>query len=302
MKCLLHNNPISLSNEKFIQHLLTRQLHPTNKDHSTITKLQSKEHNSRDPTSSPTTFNLGKLWIKIQTLTRIDKVVIGDYYNIDNNEWNHKLVETSTSIVKVIWKPYMPFLCIYLPFNFFNKFLQMYTLEKNITFPLRILCMPMPQITPLSTPTLEVYQVEGNLNSDEVIATKMKVKAKALKVRQRRQRWWRSRRPRWRWKAKAKKVVRCGKGYKGGQGQKQSYVSKKHWPPHYENTIHSQSKCQNPRCTLQTSKKNKGRKTLTYMLNFNFETLIPFIAITITPPPSPTHLHTQSPCIQIYLY
>ena len=275
MKCLLHNNPISLSNEKFIQHLLTRQLHPTNKDHSTITKLQSKEHNSRDPTSSPTTFNLGKLWIKIQTLTRIDKVVIGDYYNIDNNEWNHKLVETSTSIVKVIWKPYMPFLCIYLPFNFFNKFLQMYTLEKNITFPLRILCMPMPQITPLSTPTFEVYQVEGNLNSGEVIATKMKVKAKALKVRQRGQRWWRSRRPRWRWKAKAKKVVRCGKGYKGGQGQNNHMWAKSigHPTMKTQSTHNPNAKTQDAHCKLQRKTKEEKHSHTCWILTLKLSYL-----------------------------
>ena len=47
-----------------------------------------------------------------------------------------------------------PFLYIYLYFKIHNNLFQTYTLEKNNTSPLRILCMLMRQLMSLSTRTL----------------------------------------------------------------------------------------------------------------------------------------------------
>ena len=102
----------SLSNENLIEHFLIHRLHTKT---STITKPKPERKNSKEPTRAPRASNSGIPRSQTQTLTRMDKVVIGDYYLMANNGWNHKLDETSTFVVNFFSKPYNPLLynCLY---------------------------------------------------------------------------------------------------------------------------------------------------------------------------------------------
>ena len=67
----------SLSNENLIEHFLIHRLHTKT---STITKPKLERKNSKEPTRAPRASNSGIPRSQTQTLTRMDKVVIGDYY------------------------------------------------------------------------------------------------------------------------------------------------------------------------------------------------------------------------------
>ena len=56
----------------------------------------------------------------MQTLTKLDKVLIEDYYH-DNYRWKRELDETNTSIVNLILKTSRPLLYIYIYFKFLNS-------------------------------------------------------------------------------------------------------------------------------------------------------------------------------------
>ena len=59
----------------------------------------------------------------------MDKVVIEDYLPLDNNKWKRELDETSTFIVKFLFKPQGPLLYIYLHFKICKSLFNMYILD-----------------------------------------------------------------------------------------------------------------------------------------------------------------------------
>ena len=58
---------------------------------------------------------------QMQTLTRMDKVVIEDYNHMTNNGWECALNETSTSIAKFFSKHQGPLLYIHLYFQILKE-------------------------------------------------------------------------------------------------------------------------------------------------------------------------------------
>ena len=84
----------------------------------------------------------------------MDKVVIKDYYHMTTMDKNIIRIKLAHSMSFCSLNLKSPLLYIYLYFKIKYILFYMHTLEKNNTFPLRILCTLVPQLIPLLTLTL----------------------------------------------------------------------------------------------------------------------------------------------------
>ena len=132
-KPLLHNNPRA--------HLPMRNLSNIFQFYGNIKQTKTwaqqlshkfEEQNSREWSSTPRVSNLEKLKTQLQTLTRMDMTIIGDFYNMTTNKWNCKLDWNSTSIVNVFSKPYAYFT---FTSNFLTYFCKCTHMRRTIPLP-----------------------------------------------------------------------------------------------------------------------------------------------------------------------
>ena len=156
----------SLSNENLIEHFLIHRLHTKT---STITKPKPERKNSKEPTRAPRASNSGIPRSQTQTLTRMDKVVIGDYY----------LMATMDGIIN--WMKLAHLLSIFslnlttlfcttaFTSKIQSTFLNVNTREEAISL-LTILCTLIFQIIPLSTLTIICAWYEKPISHDQTQA------------------------------------------------------------------------------------------------------------------------------------
>ena len=90
----------------------------------------------------------------MQTPTRMDNVVIKDYYHMITMNENVNWMELTHMLLSFPLNPKARFCTSTFTSTFLIAFFYMYKLEKNNTSPLCIICMLMPQILPLLTLTL----------------------------------------------------------------------------------------------------------------------------------------------------
>ena len=91
---------------------------------------------------------------KMQTLIRMDGIVSKDHYHMTIVDENVIWMKLTHLLSRFFSKTQGRLLYIYLYFRVLDNLFQLYTLEKNNTSPLRILCKPcmlIPQIIPLLT-------------------------------------------------------------------------------------------------------------------------------------------------------